>query len=77
MLSTFETLTPRPTCDVPPEPLIVLDRRSEKTVREPLKPRVLVFARLLPITVIAAELVLSPLTPLYSALDIPIIYSSM
>jgi hypothetical protein len=64
----MESPTPRPTWEVPPEPNTLLDRRSEKILRDPLNPRVLVLARLLPITLMAWELVLSPLTPLYNAL---------
>jgi hypothetical protein len=35
----------------------------------------LVFARLLPMTLIALPLVFNPLTPLYNALEIPIEFS--
>jgi hypothetical protein len=46
-------------------------------VRDPLKPMVLVLARLLPITLMACELVLSPLTPLYNALEMPMVDASL
>jgi hypothetical protein len=52
-----------------------LERRSAKIVLDPLKPTVLVLARLLPITVIAWPLVFKPLTPLYNALEIPMFFS--
>ena len=76
-LSTVDRPTPRPTWDLPPEPETLLDNRSENTVRAPLKPRVLVLARLLPMTLMAWELVFSPLTPLYSALVMPMSFSSI
>ena len=52
---------------------MVLESKSEKTVLDDLKPVVLAFDRLLPMTVMACESTLRPLTPLYNALDIPII----
>ena len=52
-LSTVDSVTPRPTWDFPPDPKTFEDSISEKTVRELLKPRVFVFARLLPTTLIA------------------------
>jgi hypothetical protein len=59
---TLVTNTPRPIGSVPPVPELWL-KMSEKLPRLSLKPVVLTLAMLLPMTEIAFEYALKPLTP--------------
>src|SRR5689334_13062207 len=60
ILSTFWIWTPLPICE--PLPILV-ESMSQKFMRESLKPMVLVFDRLLPMTLMASALANRPLTP--------------